>query len=100
MRRLWNVWKTLNLPCREISELVSLSFDRELPRTERLAVHLHLLYCKACRRFRRQLQTLKAAMARLSSDPSCARLAEVPELTPDARERIKHALREGDARSN
>jgi len=43
---------------------------------------------------------LKAAMARLASDASCALLAEIPELIPDARGRIKHALQEGDARSN
>jgi hypothetical protein len=97
MRRLSTVWKLLNLPCREISELVSLSLDRELPRAERLAVTLHLLYCKACRRFRRQLQTLKTAMAWLASDASRARLTKIPELTPEARERIKRRLREGDA---
>jgi predicted anti-sigma-YlaC factor YlaD len=97
MPRLSTIWRLLNLPCREISELVSLSLDHEPPRAERLAVTLHLLYCKACRRFRRQVLTLKSAMARLASDASCAELAEIPHLSPDARERIKRALREGDA---
>jgi predicted anti-sigma-YlaC factor YlaD len=87
----------MNLPCREVSELVSRSLDHELPRAERLAITLHLLYCKACRRFRRQVLTLKIAMARLASDPSSAELAEIPQLAPQARERIKRALRAGDA---
>jgi hypothetical protein len=97
VRRLSNIWRLLNLPCREISELVSLSLDDDLPRAERLAVTVHLLYCKACRRFRRQALTLKSAMARLASDPSAARLAEIPHLTSEARGRIKRSLREGDA---
>jgi predicted anti-sigma-YlaC factor YlaD len=87
----------MNLPCREISELVSRSLDHELPRAERLAVTLHLLYCKACRRFRRQVLTLKTAMARLASDASCAERAEIPHLAPEARERIKRTLRESHA---
>jgi hypothetical protein len=86
----------LNLPCRELSQLISLSFDRELPFAERLAVKSHLLYCKACRRFRRHLQRLRAAMAQLSSDVSHAELAIVPRLTPEAHERITRALRDAD----
>ena len=93
MHRLWTIWRLLNLPCRQITELVSLSLDRELPRAERLAVMLHMVYCKACRRLRRQLLTLKTAMARLASDASCAELAAIPQLAPAARERIKRTLR-------
>jgi predicted anti-sigma-YlaC factor YlaD len=97
MRRLATIWRLANLPCQEISELVSRSLDHELPRPERLAVTLHLLYCTACRGFRRELLTLKLAMARLASDPACAELAEIPHLPPEARERIKRKLRAGDA---
>jgi len=96
MRRLSTVWRLLNLPCREISELVSRSLDGELPRAERLAVTLHLLYCTTCRRFRCQAQTLKTAMARLASDASRAGLTGIPGLTQEARERIKRMLRGGD----
>jgi hypothetical protein len=97
MRRLSRVWHLLNLPCSEISELVSLSLDRELPFAERLAVKSHLLYCKACRRFLRQLERLRSAMAELSSDVSGAGLANIPRLTPEVQERIKRALRDADA---
>src|SRR5262245_45995878 len=97
MRRLSTIWRLMNLPCREVSELVSRSLDNELPCAERLTVTLHLLYCKACRRFRRQMLNLKIAMGRLASDPSSAALAEIPQLAPDARERIKRSLKAGDA---
>jgi hypothetical protein len=97
MRRLSRIWHLLNLPCSEISELVSLSLDRELPFDKRLAVKSHLLYCKACRRFRGQLLSLRSALAQLSSDATGAELENIPRLTPQARDRIKRALRNGEA---
>ena len=97
MRRMSRIWHLLNLPCSKISELVSLSLDRELPFAERLAVKSHLLYCKACRRFRSQLLSLRSALAQLSSDATGAELENIPRLTPQARGRIKRALRDADA---
>jgi hypothetical protein len=97
MRKLSNVWKLLNLPCEEISKLVSLSLDSELPRAERLAMSMHLLYCKACRRFRQQVLSIKTAMNQLSTDTSRTGLEGVASLSPEARARIQRALRDADA---
>jgi predicted anti-sigma-YlaC factor YlaD len=96
VRRLWVAWKLLNLPCQDVSELISRALDGELHASERFAVGLHLLYCKACRRFRRQVQTIKTAMAQFSSDAPLAAAAGVPALTPEARERIDRAIREAN----
>jgi hypothetical protein len=79
-----------------MAQLISLSVDSELPRAQRLAVKLHLLYCKACRRFRQQVLGLKSALAELSLGASPANLAQIPSLTPEARARIKTALGQGD----
>jgi hypothetical protein len=38
--------------------------DRALPWVERLALRLHLMACKACPRFERQVETMEAAMKR------------------------------------
>ena len=97
MRQLSRIWHLLNLPCGKISELVSLSLDRELPFAERLAVKSHLLYCKACRRYRSQLLSLRSALAQLSSDVTGTELENIPRLTRRARDRIKRALRDADA---
>jgi hypothetical protein len=97
MRGLSRIWYLLNLPCSKISELVSLSLDRELPFAERLAVRSHLLYCKACRRFRSQLLSLRSALAKFSSEVTGAEHANIPRLTPQAQDRIKRALRDADA---
>jgi hypothetical protein len=97
MRRLSRIWYLLNLPCSKISELNSLSLDRELPFAEWLAVRSHLLYCKACRRFRGQLLSLRSALAQFSSDVTSAEHANIPRLTSQARDRIKRALRDADA---
>lgn len=50
--------------CREISELLSQAQDRPLTFREKLAVHVHLPLCNACRNFRAQLDVLRAAVRR------------------------------------
>jgi hypothetical protein len=50
--------------CREVSELLSQAQDRPLTFREKLAVHVHLPLCDACRNFRAQLDVLRAAMRR------------------------------------
>lgn len=78
------------LSCKEVSLLLSKSCDQELPWRVRLAVRLHLLYCRGCAQFGRQLQFLRAAgrhLARLGAPHSGATLSAT------ARDRIRAALR-------
>ena len=84
--------KLLNLPCRDMAALVSLSQDAELTRSQRFAVNLHLLYCRACRRFKRQLKIMQDATRWGSEhfhelDPSSAL-----QLSDEQRERLKRSL--------
>lgn len=46
------------LNCKETSHLISQSLDRELGFKERLALKMHLLMCKYCKRFSQQLSSL------------------------------------------
>lgn len=50
--------------CREITTLVLQAEDRSLGAGERLAVRLHMLVCKACPVFGRQLQLMRRASQR------------------------------------
>jgi predicted anti-sigma-YlaC factor YlaD len=93
MNRLRAIWRLLNMPCEGMSRLSSESLDRELGRLERFALRSHLLYCTACRRYRRQLELLRCAMRRLASDAESGDNSPGPGLPVDVRERIKQALK-------
>ena len=53
---------TIRRTCREVTRLVLESEDRPLSAWDRLALRLHWLACAACRRFRDQSLTMRAAM--------------------------------------
>jgi hypothetical protein len=93
MRQLLALWHLLNLPCEEMSRLASESLDRDLDLMERIALRSHLLYCTACRRYRRQLERLRRAMRRLADSLEAGVPPLDPSLPDEVRERIKRALK-------
>lgn len=96
MKKFLRIWRLLNLPCDEIVRLVSLSLDEELPRAERIAVKTHLIYCKACRRYRRQINSLRIAIRRYLEQPPMHPATSGMSLSPQARDRIKRSMTSGD----
>lgn len=48
----------LTLTCDESSRLASDDLERPLGLAERIALQMHVLICKSCRRFRRQIHLL------------------------------------------
>lgn len=78
------------LTCKETSYLVSQSLDRRLPWGDRTAVRFHLFVCEACKRFKRQIQFLRAAVRRGAEQIEDA---STIKLSAPARQRIKRALR-------
>jgi hypothetical protein len=50
------------LTCKEAAALMIAAEDRPLPWGRRLALRLHLVICKACPRFQRQVLTMRNAM--------------------------------------
>ena len=73
--------------CHEVSRKVSQSMDTPLPLHQRLAIRFHLMMCRYCARFRRQLFELRKLSRSIGSPPS----REV--LSPQAKAQIKQALR-------
>jgi hypothetical protein len=53
------------LNCREVSERASDFFDAALPYRERLQVRLHLLMCRICREYVRQMTLVVRTLRRL-----------------------------------
>ena len=67
MKILHNIQMILNLSCRHASMLLSRAQDAPLTRTERLAVRIHLLLCRSCRRFNRWLTLFRETLRTLTS---------------------------------
>ena len=82
----------LGLSCREASRLISASLDRELTRRERWALRLHTLLCTACRRFARQTQLIREAIAQLPDALRATWADQAAKLSAERRKRIKRLL--------
>ena len=55
------------LTCKEATRLVSQGLDRKLGLGERLMLRVHLAICDGCTNFNKQIDFLRAAVARLGS---------------------------------
>ena len=51
--------------CKQATQLMSQSQDRELSRAERIRLKLHLLLCSGCTHYNKQLRLVRKAMQAL-----------------------------------
>ena len=65
---LKNIIHILTLTCDQAARYLSESQEKPLKGVERKALFFHLLICKFCRKYKRQLRFLRALMVKLS-DP-------------------------------
>jgi len=79
------------LSCKEVSYLVSKAIDVSLTWQERWSMRLHLLFCKLCRRYVRDLRFLRRALIRRREDEA-KHLTTDAKLSAKARKRIQRAL--------
>ena len=77
------------LTCRETTQLISKSLDRQLTRRERFAVGLHLMMCKYCKRFSQQLLVMRAAFNRMTN---LIENDESIQLPVETKARISHSI--------
>jgi len=82
----------LTLHCETATELASQEIDEPLGFADRLALRLHILICRSCRRFRRQL--LRIRLAARSRAQARAGSLDQATLSAEARRRIAQAVRE------
>lgn len=83
------------LSCKEVSTLASKSLDVPLTRRERFGLWLHLLFCRLCRRYVRDLRFLRHAL-RCARENGWAHIMIRASLSEAARERIRRMLSGGD----
>jgi hypothetical protein len=82
--------RILTLHCETASELASQEMDEPLGFADRLALRAHVLICRSCRRFQRQLRWIRLAARSRARAGSLDRTT----LSSEARRRIAQALRE------
>ncbi len=87
MRRFFQF---LFMPCEGYTELISASMDTDLSRLDRFAVRLHALFCKGCRRYRKQMLQLRSMLRHIDEN---VRHSDALKLTAESRDRILLALR-------
>ena len=89
MNWLTEIAKDLSPSCKAATRLQSEALDRRLPLRQRFGLHVHLLLCKWCRRYGKQITFLRNAAHEHPDE-----LADpVPQrLSNEARERIKRRL--------
>jgi hypothetical protein len=80
------------LSCKDVTRLISESMDRTLPVGTRIAVRIHLLVCRFCARYRRQLHLIRDTVQRIVAAEDTFGDATGGGLSEERRERIKRAL--------
>jgi hypothetical protein len=79
------------LACREVTRLVSESLDRELSLPQRMSIKMHLMMCKLCSRYNKQLAALREAFRLYAMREKDIDIYPA-SLSSGARRRIKQAL--------
>ena len=81
------------LSCKDVTQLLSESMDHSLPLVKRTGVRLHLLMCRFCARYERQLLLIRETVRRIVA--SGEKPGEPPgeTLSEESKERIRKSLR-------
>ncbi|HEY7118768.1 MAG TPA: hypothetical protein VH475_19420 [Tepidisphaeraceae bacterium] len=92
MTRARRLLEDLSPTCRHAARLLSHSMDGRLSRPQRIGLRIHLLLCRLCRRYRRNLVVLRQIMRRLPEIPDSS---QAGGLSVGARVRIRTVLERG-----
>lgn len=88
-RGLMTAARSLSPNCREACRLQSDGLDRPLPFLKQLGLRFHLVLCRWCRRYGKQIGFLCRAA---HEHPEELAEATPATLSPEARERLKRSL--------
>jgi hypothetical protein len=77
--------------CKDTVRRISRSLDHALSLGPWLLMHVHLLLCTPCNRYRRHLLLLRETARRLAEADLDHAAGELPALSAEARRRIKNA---------
>lgn len=80
------------LSCKDATRLLSESMDHSLPLGKRVGVRLHLLLCRYCARYERQLLLIRETVRRLAATEETYGSLLGERLSEEAKERIRKSL--------
>jgi hypothetical protein len=80
--------------CKQVARLVSMSFERKLTGREWLSMRIHLMMCKTCTFYGRQIKALRAIFTRHEEVLSNTPASDEEKLTDQAKARIKKTINE------
>jgi hypothetical protein len=63
---LKNILRILTLTCDQAAQLMSHAQDEPLNKSERCALFVHLLICRLCRKYNRQLKLLRSIFNKMA----------------------------------
>jgi len=72
--------------CQQIVDLVSQEIDRRLPWKVHLEIKMHLLMCKNCHRYAKQVKFMHSELSNIEQNLNAI------SLSTEAKERIQHSL--------
>lgn len=81
------------LSCKDVTKLLSESMDHSLPLGKRIGVRLHLIICKWCARYERQLLLIRETAMRLAATVGAPGESFGDTLSEEARERIRQFIK-------
>ena len=76
--------------CKKVTRMISESLDRELPVHQRLGIRVHLLMCKFCSRYQKQILGLRETIRLYVTHEKD--IEPYFTLTPEAKKRIKRSM--------
>jgi hypothetical protein len=78
------------LNCKDVSQRVSESMDRKLAVSQRVGIRIHLMMCRFCSRYKRQIFLLRKTLQLYATHPQIVQpLATLPQAS---RDRMKELL--------
>ena len=93
MDRLHRILFRLIPSCREAMELQSRALDGELGPRKRMLLRVHLMMCKVCRRYGKQIGFVSRCAKEI---PERGTFEKTPPLPEECRARIRAKLAEGE----
>jgi len=80
------------LSCKDVTKLLSESMDHSLPLGKRIGVRVHLLMCKFCSRYERQLLLIRETVRRLVATEEKPVEPTGETLSEEAKEQFRKSL--------
>jgi hypothetical protein len=81
------------LSCKDVTRLISESMDHSLPLGKRIGVRVHLLICRFCERYKRQLLLVRETARRIAAAEDRPGEPSGEILPEEAKVRIRQAIR-------